>query len=145
MDSINLKKAGLKPTHPRKTILELLQESEDHHLSAEDVYRQLLERNESIGIATVYRVLAQFESAGLVTRHHFEGITSVFELNRGQHHDHLICLKCGAIIEFTDEKIERQQEKVAAQAGFKIRDHALYIFAECNNPAQCERNKNSDS
>jgi Fur family transcriptional regulator, ferric uptake regulator len=139
MKKNDLKQAGLKNTLPRKLILDLLQESHNRHLSAEDIYRTLLARGENIGLATVYRVLAQFESAGLITRHHFEGTTAVFELSCGTHHDHLICMNCGAIIEFINEDIEKQQRKVAENEGFILNDHALYIFGTCKDPEHCPR------
>ncbi len=131
MESGELRKLGLKVTLPRMKILEILETSETRHMSAEDVYKVLLEAEEEIGLATVYRVLTQFEAAGLVTRHHFEGGHSVFELNQGHHHDHIVCNQCGKVIEFVDETIERCQEKVAQKAGFKIRDHALIIYGDC--------------
>ena len=112
-------------------ILEILETSETRHMSAEDVYKLLLEAQEDIGLATVYRVLTQFEAAGLVSRHHFEGGHSVFELNEGHHHDHIVCVQCGKVVEFFDETIERCQEKVASKAGFRIRDHSLIIYGDC--------------
>jgi Fur family ferric uptake transcriptional regulator len=112
-------------------ILEILETSETRHMSAEDVYKVLLEGNEEIGLATVYRVLTQFEAAGLVSRHHFEGGHSVFEMNEGHHHDHIVCNQCGKVVEFFDETIERCQEKVAARSGFAIRDHSLIIYGDC--------------
>ncbi len=112
-------------------ILEILETSETRHLSAEDVYKQLLDAREDIGLATVYRVLTQFEAAGLVTRHHFEGGHSVFELNEGGHHDHIVCNQCGKITEFVDETIEKCQHDVAKREGFEIRDHALIIYGDC--------------
>jgi Fur family ferric uptake transcriptional regulator len=115
-------------------ILEILETSETRHMSAEDVYKVLLEADEEIGLATVYRVLTQFEAAGLVTRHHFESGHSVFELNEGHHHDHIVCVQCGKVEEFVDETIERCQEKVASKAGFRIRDHSLIIYGECTRP-----------
>jgi len=115
-----LRKAGLKVTLPRVKILQLLENSETRHLSAEDVYKALIEADEDVGLATVYRVLTQFESAGLVMRHHFEGGHSVFELSTMEHHDHLVCSKCGLVEEFFDEVIETQQEKIAAKFGFEI-------------------------
>jgi Fur family transcriptional regulator, ferric uptake regulator len=139
MHKNDLKQAGLKNTLPRKLILELLQESKIRHLSAEDIYRALLEHGENIGLATVYRVLSQFENAGLVTRHHFEGTTAVFELSGGKHHDHLICTDCGAIIEFFNEDIEKQQRQVAEREGFILNGHALYIFGSCKNREHCPR------
>ena len=113
-------------------ILEILETSETRHMSAEDVYKVLLEAEEEIGLATVYRVLTQFEAAGLVTRHHFEGGHSVFEMNEGHHHDHIVCNQCGKVVEFVEETIERCQEKVARKAGFSIRDHSLIIYGDCN-------------
>ena len=112
-------------------ILEILETSETRHLSAEDVYKQLLDAREDIGLATVYRVLTQFEAAGLVSRHHFEGGHSVFELNEGGHHDHIVCNQCGKITEFVDETIEKCQHDVAKREGFEIRDHALIIYGDC--------------
>jgi len=131
MESNDLRKAGLKVTLPRMRILEILESGGLRHMSAEDVYRQLLDGNEDIGLATVYRVLTQFEAAGLVTRHHFEGGHSVFELNQGQHHDHIVCTRCGKIVEFIDETIEQCQERAARKAGFAIRDHSLTIYGDC--------------
>ncbi|MEA2079162.1 MAG: ferric iron uptake transcriptional regulator, partial [Pseudomonadota bacterium] len=121
-----------KVTLPRMKILEILETSETRHMSAEDVYKVLLEAEEEIGLATVYRVLTQFEAAGLVTRHHFEGGHSVFEMNEGHHHDHIVCNQCGKVVEFVEETIERCQEKVARKAGFSIRDHSLIIYGDCN-------------
>ena len=131
MESSELRKAGLKVTLPRMKILEILETSETRHMSAEDVYKVLLEGNEEIGLATVYRVLTQFEAAGLVSRHHFEGGHSVFEMNEGHHHDHIVCNQCGKVVEFVEETIERCQEKVAKKAGFSIRDHSLIIYGDC--------------
>jgi len=132
VESIELRKAGLKVTLPRMKILEILETSETRHMSAEGVYKVLLEAEEEIGLATVYRVLTQFEAAGLVTRHHFEGGHSVFEMNEGHHHDHIVCNQCGKVVEFVEETIERCQEKVARKAGFSIRDHSLIIYGDCN-------------
>ena len=126
-----LRDAGLKVTHPRIKILQMLESSETKHVSAEDVYKMLLEANEDTGLATVYRVLTQFEAAGLVTRHHFEGGTSVFELSTGHHHDHIVCNKCGQVQEFYDAVIEEQQEKIALKYEFKITDHSLYLYGLC--------------
>ena len=131
MESGELRKLGLKVTLPRMKILEILESSETRHMSAEDVYKVLLKAEEEIGLATVYRVLTQFEAASLVTRHHFEGGHSVFELNQGHHHDHIVCNQCGKVVEFVEEIIERCQEKVAKKAGFKIRDHSLIIYGDC--------------
>ncbi|MFQ5642282.1 MAG: ferric iron uptake transcriptional regulator [Thiogranum sp.] len=141
MESGELRKLGLKVTLPRVKILEILETTETRHMSAEDVYRVLLEADEEIGLATVYRVLTQFEAAGLVTRHHFEGGHSVFELNQGHHHDHIVCNQCGKVIEFVEETIERCQEKVAKNAGFKIRDHSLIIYGDCTKQ-DCANLKN---
>jgi Fur family transcriptional regulator, ferric uptake regulator len=138
MENQDLRKAGLKVTLPRMKILEILEQSTKLHLSAEDIYRVLLESDEEIGLATIYRVLTQFEGAGLVIRHHFEGGQAVFELDRGKHHDHLICIKCGKIVEFVNASIEEQQKKIAEDAGFKITDHSLIIYGECNT-AECEK------
>ena len=131
MESSELRKAGLKVTLPRMKILEILDTSKTRHMSAEDVYKVLLEAEEEIGLATVYRVLTQFEAAGLVSRHHFEGGHSVFEMNEGHHHDHIVCNQCGKVVEFVEETIERCQEKVARKAGFSIRDHSLIIYGDC--------------
>lgn len=131
MDNSNLKKAGLKVTLPRVKILQILENADDHHLSAEDVYRVLLESGDDIGLATVYRVLTQFEEAGLVIRHNFEEGRSVFELDHGQHHDHLVCVKCGRVEEFIDSAIEERQKIVARESGFIITDHSLNIYGIC--------------
>jgi len=130
-DSHDIKNAGLKVTMPRVKILNLFETSEVRHLTAEDVYRMLLADGEDVGLATVYRVLTQFETAGLLVRHHFEGDKSVFELNQGHHHDHLVCLQCGKVEEFCDPDIEKRQEKIAKEHGFAIREHSLYLFADC--------------
>ncbi|MGD8742186.1 MAG: ferric iron uptake transcriptional regulator [Granulosicoccaceae bacterium] len=136
MDNTDLKKAGLKITLPRVKILSILESADSRHLSAEDVYKLLLESGEEIGLATVYRVLTQFESAGLVTRHHFEGGHSVFELSAGEHHDHIVCVKCGKVEEFYDELIEQRQHAIAEQHGFEMTDHCLYIYGICENCRQ---------
>ncbi|GJL82907.1 MAG: ferric uptake regulation protein [marine bacterium B5-7] len=127
----DLKKAGLKTTQPRLKILKILENADVRHLAAEDVYKILLETGEEIGLATVYRVLTQFESAGLVIRHNFEGGRSVFELNDEDHHDHMVCLECGRVFEFFDKTIEERQKEVAHQAGFAIDDHSLYMYGVC--------------
>lgn len=132
MESQDLRKVGLKVTLPRMKILEILEENDQHHLSAEDVYKVLLEAGEDIGLATVYRVLTQFETAGLVTRHHFEGGHSVFELASGDHHDHILCVKCGRVDEFVDELIEERQKEIAKKAGYEMTDHSLYIYGVCS-------------
>ncbi|WP_028863849.1 ferric iron uptake transcriptional regulator [Psychromonas aquimarina] len=125
-----LKEAGLKITSPRVKILRLLQLSENQHISAEDLYKKLLEQGDEVGVATVYRVLNQFDDAGIVTRHHFEGGKSVFELANQDHHDHLVCLKCGEVIEFNDELIEKQQKLIAEKYGIKLTNHSLYLYGE---------------
>lgn len=130
-----LRKLGLKVTQQRIRILELLEQSEVKHLSAEDVYRQLLERGEDIGIATVYRVLNQFEAAGLVRRHHFEGGQALYELESGDHHDHMVCLDTGEVIEFESPEIEKLQEQIAAQHGYVLEDHRLVLFVRKARPA----------
>lgn len=131
VDDSHIRKAGLKVTLPRIKILEILENAEAHHLSAEDVYRILLESSKDIGLATVYRVLTQFEEAGLVVRHNFEGGHSVFELDHGHHHDHLVCIKCGKVEEFVDAMIEERQKTVAEKAGYTITDHSLNIYGIC--------------
>jgi len=123
-----LRKAGLKVTLPRVKILQILENSSQRHLSAEDVYKALLEAGEDVGLATVYRVLTQFENAGLVARHNFDGGHSVFELDRGEHHDHMVCVETGKVIEFHDEQIEALQEKIAAEHGYKIEGHDLVLY-----------------
>ncbi len=130
MDNQQLKKAGLKVTLPRIKILQILESSDDPHMSAEDVYKALMEAGEEVGLATVYRVLTQFEQAGLVMRHNFEGGHSVFEIERGEHHDHMVCMKSGKVIEFHSEEIERLQKQVAEEHGFKIVDHSLVLYVE---------------
>ena len=134
MQSNDLRKAGLKVTTPRVKILDILAGSEGRHLSAEDIYRQLLEHAEDIGLATVYRVLTQFEAAGLVERHHFEGGTAVFELNQGEHHDHIVCMDCGRVEEFMDCGIEERQLDVAKRLGFDIAEHNLILYGHCKKP-----------
>ena len=126
-----LRKAGLKVTLPRVKILQIMESSQTKHLSAEDVYKALIEADEDVGLATVYRVLTQFESAGLVMRHHFEGGSSVFELTTIDHHDHIVCQKCGSVEEFYDEVIENQQEMIAEKYGFRITDHSMYLYGIC--------------
>jgi Fur family ferric uptake transcriptional regulator len=125
-----LKDAGLKVTSPRVKILRLLQLPENQHLSAEDLYKKLLAQGDEVGVATVYRVLNQFDDAGIVTRHHFEGGKSVFELTHQEHHDHLVCLKCGEVIEFNDHLIEEQQKLIAEKFGIKLTNHSLYLYGE---------------
>jgi len=130
-NSKSLKNIGLKATYPRLKILDLFQNTEERHLTAEDVYRQLIGEGMDIGLATVYRVLTQFEQAGLLERHFFESGKAVFELKQGGHHDHLVCLQCGKVEEFFDAEIERRQNRIAEERGFAIKDHALYIYADC--------------
>lgn len=127
----DLRKAGLKATVPRLKILEILESAEHPHLSAEDVYQRLRESGEDVGLATVYRVLTQFQAAGLVIRHNFEGGRSVFEVNQGGHHDHMVCLECGRVFEFYDPEIESRQANVAETAGFVIEDHSMYLYGVC--------------
>jgi Fur family ferric uptake transcriptional regulator len=124
-----LRKVGLKVTLPRLKILEIFEQAENRHLSAEDIYKDLLQSDEDIGLATVYRVLTQFESAGLVTRHNFEGGHSVFELDDGEHHDHMVCVESGDVIEFFNEEIESLQRKMAEKHGFELLDHSLVLYA----------------
>lgn len=133
MESQEIRSAGLKVTLPRVKILEMLENraDTDRHLSAEDVYKQLLQDGEEIGLATVYRVLTQFEAAGLVKRQHFEGGSSVFELNRGEHHDHILCVKCGRVDEFSDDGIESRQKEIASRFGYSLTDHCLYLYGVC--------------
>lgn len=133
MDNENLRKAGLKITVPRIKILEIMEGAKEHHLSAEDIYRVLVAAGEVIGLATVYRVLTQFEEAGIVIRHHFEGGQSVFELDNGKHHDHLVCVKCGKVEEFVDKVIETRQHEIAKLAGFQMTDHHLNIYGVCGS------------
>jgi Fur family ferric uptake transcriptional regulator len=127
----DIKSSGLKATAPRLKVLEAFQRSPQRHLTAEDVYKLLLAEDADIGLATVYRVLMQFEQAGLLSRSHFESGKSVFELNEGQHHDHLLCLTCGRVEEFFDAEIEQRQRTVAEQRGFALQDHALALYAVC--------------
>lgn len=131
MDGADLKQAGLKTTLPRLRVLSILENSKIRHLTAEDVYKELLDEEGSIGLATVYRVLTQFEDAGLVIRQNFEGDKSVFELNDEDHHDHMVCVKCGIVAEFFDKRIEAQQEKVAHDHDFVIQDHSLTLYGTC--------------
>lgn len=138
-----LKRAGLKITLPRIKILAILQEPENQHISAEDVYKILLDQNEEIGLATVYRVLNQFDDAGIVSRHHFEGGKSVFELSQNKHHDHLVCLKCGKVVEFEDDIIEQRQEDVAKHHKIKLTNHSLYLYGECEDQVACETYRQS--
>ena len=126
-----LKSTGLKATLPRLKILDVFHKGDQRHMTAEDVFRVLLEERSDIGLATVYRVLTQFEQAGLLVRHHFEGGKAVYELNEGTHHDHLVCLQCGRVEEFYDPEIEKRQQKVAKDRGFQIHVHSLHLYADC--------------
>jgi Fur family transcriptional regulator, ferric uptake regulator len=139
--SSDLKSSGLKATVPRLKVLEVFQRNTAkrglRHMSAEDVYKALIAENIDVGLATVYRVLTQFEQAGLLSRNHFEGGRAMFELNEGSHHDHLVCLTCGRVEEFVDGEIEARQQQVAAERGFKLHDHALALYGECTKP-DCE-------
>lgn len=139
--SSDLKNIGLKATVPRLKVLEIFQRSSAlqgvRHMSAEDVYKALIAEHIDVGLATVYRVLTQFEQAGLLSRNHFEGGRAMFELNEGSHHDHLVCVTCGRVEEFVDADIEARQQQVAARRGFKLQDHALALYGECTKP-DCE-------
>lgn len=130
VENQELRKAGLKVTLPRVKILQILESSEQHHMSAEDVYKSLMEAGEDVGLATVYRVLTQFEGAGLVVRHNFDGGHSVFELARGDHHDHMVCTDTGTVIEFHNEEIERLQEAIAEEHGYEIVGHSLVLYVK---------------
>ncbi|MBS0336090.1 MAG: ferric iron uptake transcriptional regulator [Proteobacteria bacterium] len=138
--SQSLKEIGLKATLPRRKILELFETSKVRHLSAEDVYKALIAENIDIGLATVYRVLTQFEQAGLLSRQHFETGKSVFELNEGHHHDHLVCLQCGRVEEFFDPQIEARQNEIAKEKGFALHGHSLALYADCTK-ADCAYRK----
>ena len=131
-DQKDLKNAGLKATLPRLKILELFERSKERHLSAEDVYKILINTGEDVGLATVYRVLTQFEEAGLLSRHHFESGKAVFEINEGTHHDHIVCVKCGRVEEFYDEEIEKRQQQAAESRGFTMQEHSLMIYGASN-------------
>lgn len=131
MDNHDLKRAGLKVTLPRLKILKLLEQAEPRHVSAEEIYKSLIESGDDVGLATVYRVLGQFEQADLVIRHSFTDGRAVFELNQGNHHDHLVCVECGRVEEFVDETIESRQETIAKDFGYEITDHSLYLYGRC--------------
>jgi len=133
---IHLKQAGLKVTLPRMKVLEILESNRQRHMRAEDVYKALIDSGEDVGLATVYRVLTQFEAANLVKRHHFEGGYAVFELDEGGHHDHILCVRCGRVDEFVDEQIEKRQKDIAKQAGYQLTDHCLYIYGICT---ECQK------
>ena len=133
METTDIKNAGLKVTLPRMKILELLENSADRHLKAEDIYKTLLDSGEEIALATVYRVLTQFESAGLVTRHHFDGGHAVFEIDDGEHHDHLVDISSGKVVEFYDEVIEQRQQEIAHKHGFTITEHTMVLYGHFND------------
>ena len=137
----DLKTIGLKATLPRLRILELFEKSAVRHLAAEDVYRMLSREGTDTGLATIYRVLTQFEQAGLLIRHHFEGGKAVFELNRGGHHDHLVCVQCGHVEEFFDPAIEQRQEEIARERGFSLQEHSLYLYVDCSRANCPHRNR----
>ncbi len=134
-----LKDNGLKVTGPRLKILDLFETHADLHLSAEDVYRILLENGIEIGVATIYRVLTQFEQADILLRHHFETGKAVYELNKGDHHDHIVCVKCGNVSEFHNPEIEKLQEQIASEHGFRVVDHALYMYGVCGDCQKKEK------
>jgi Fur family ferric uptake transcriptional regulator len=140
LESSEIKKAGLKVTLPRMKILEILEKCASGHMSAEEIYKSFLDSGEEIGLATVYRVLTQFEAAGLVIRHHFESGQAVFEVDRGEHHDHLVCIRCGKVIEFMDDVIEQRQKDVAKKHGFNLTDHKMTLYGECAD-AKCAGKK----
>lgn len=140
MESQELRKAGLKVTLPRLKIIEILERATPRHLSAEEIYKRLIDSHEDIGLATVYRVLTQFEGAGLVSRHHFENGMAVFELNEGSHHDHIVCMDCGHVEEFFDQAIESRQDAIAEERGFRIKEHSLVLYGQCQTK-NCPRRK----
>lgn len=142
-NSQDLKSIGLKATVPRLKILDLFRKSEVRHMTAEEIHQHLLAEDIEIGLATIYRVLTQFEQAGLLIRHFFDSGKAVFELNQGKHHDHLVCLQCGKVVEFYDPEIEKRQNKIAKDHGFAVVDHAFYLYVECLKP-DCP-NKNNRS
>ena len=135
----NLEQAGLKTTQPRLKVLNALETSEIRHMTAEDGYKQLLQSEQEVGLATVYRILTQFETAGLVIRHNFEGGRALYELHDGAHHDHMVCVECGKVFEFVDRTIEQRQRNVAAKAGFVMEDHSLSLYGVCNGMKESGR------
>ena len=141
MQSEELKDVGLKATQPRLKILNVLEQNRERHMSAEDVYRALMAAGDDLGLATIYRVLMQFESAGLVIRHHFAEGHAVFELDSGEHHDHILCLDCGKVTEFVDSTIERRQIRIATQHGFRLADHSLVLHGRCEQPDCAHRKR----
>ena len=140
MQSNDLKGVGLKATQPRLKILSVLEKNREQHMSAEDVYRALMATGDDLGLATIYRVLTQFESAGLVMRHHFADGHAVFELDSGEHHDHIVCMDCGRVTEFFDDTIERRQVEIATDHGFRLADHSLVLHGQCERE-NCEHRK----
>jgi Fur family ferric uptake transcriptional regulator len=135
----DLKKTGLKATLPRLKVRSIFEKNKDKHLSAEDIFKIMLKTDEEVGLATIYRVLTQFEQSGILIRHHFESDKAVFELNEKEHHDHIVCLQCGFIKEFCDDEIEKRQNMIAEKNGFTIIEHALYIYADCTKkPCTCK-------
>ena len=138
-NTTNLEQAGLKTTQPRLKVLNVLETSEIRHMTAEDVYKQLLQSEQEVGLATVYRILTQFETAGLVIRHNFEGGRALYELHDGAHHDHMVCVECGKVFEFVDRTIEQRQRNVAAKAGFFMEDHSLSLYGVCNGRKESGR------
>lgn len=135
----DLKKAGLKVTLPRLSVLQILEQAEQHHMSAEDVYRTLMKNGTEVGLATVYRVLTQFEEAGLVTRHHFDGGQAIFELDTGDNHDHIVCVKTGRVAEFKDPVIEKRLAEIATELGYSLSDHKIILYGEINESHQNKR------
>ena len=138
-NTTNLEQVGLKTTQPRLKVLNALETSEIRHMTAEDVYKQLLQSEQEVGLATVYRILTQFETAGLVIRHNFEGGRALYELHDGAHHDHMVCVECGKVFEFVDRTIEQRQRNVAAKAGFVMEDHSLSLYGVCNGMKESGR------
>jgi Fur family ferric uptake transcriptional regulator len=138
MESTDLKRAGLKVTHPRMRILQILDGQDGRHVTAEDIYRQLLDHHDDIGLATVYRVLTQFEAAGIVLKHNFEGGQAVYELDRGKHHDHMVDIESGKVVEFSSEEIERLQHEIAARHGYVIEDHSLVLYVRKKKGTRAE-------
>lgn len=137
MEPRELREAGLKVTLPRLKILEMLEQSKTRHLSAEDLYRMLMDQGEDIGLATVYRVLTQFEAAGIVMRHHFEDGHAVFEMQQPSHHDHIVCVRCGRVDEFVDEVIEKRQKQKAEELGYTLTEHSLIMYGQCLRGDAC--------
>ena len=146
-NTTNLEQAGLKTTQPRLKVLNVLETSEIRHMTAEDVYKRLLDTEQEVGLATVYRILTQFETAGLVIRHNFEGGRALYELDNGSHHDHMVCVECGKVFEFFDRTIEQRQRNVATKAGFIMEDHSLSLYGVCNGmkeSGRCSMSKSNE-